>query len=131
MRALLITLTLCLSLAATTAFAADHSPVLGDKAAKCLDVETASAKDLQTLKGVGEVIAKEIINFRKAKRAAATKDGKAKWMFRNWATLYHVKGVGPKICADNVAKVCFSGKVQKTCPKAKKTTDKADKGKKK
>ena len=67
--------------------------------AKCLDVEKASAKELQVLKGVGGKIAKAIINYRKKMRTAATKaKKKKKWNFRNWATLMKVKGVGPKIC---------------------------------
>jgi len=85
--------------------------------AGCLDVEKASAKDLEKLKGVGAKIAKAIINYRKKMRTKATKAKKAKWNFRNWATLMKVKGVGPKICKDNVKTVCFNGKVQKACPK--------------
>ncbi len=85
--------------------------------AKCVDVEQASAKKIQALKGVGAKIAKAIINYRKKMRTAATKAKKKKWNFRNWATLMKVKGVGPKICKDNVAVVCFNGKVQKACPK--------------
>jgi DNA uptake protein ComE-like DNA-binding protein len=83
----------------------------------CLDVEEASAKDLTSLKGVGDVLAKRIIDYRQLQRTAATKGGKPKWMFRNWATLMKVQGIGPKICEDNRERVCFSGKVQKTCPK--------------
>ena len=85
--------------------------------AKCVDVEKASAKQLQVLKGVGAKIAKAIINYRKKMRTAATKAKKKKWNFRNWATLMKVKGVGPKICKDNVKVLCFSGKVQKACPR--------------
>jgi DNA uptake protein ComE-like DNA-binding protein len=89
----------------------------GLAADKCVDVEEASAKELQELKGVGEVIAKRIVDYRKKERAAATKAGKGKWLFKNWATLMKVDGVGPKICADNLATLCFSGKPQKSCPK--------------
>jgi DNA uptake protein ComE-like DNA-binding protein len=89
----------------------------GFAADKCVDVEEASAKELQALKGVGEVIAKRIVDYRKQERTAATKAKKGKWLFKNWATLMKVDGVGPKICADNLAAVCFSGKVQKSCPK--------------
>jgi len=85
--------------------------------AKCLDVEKASATELQKLKGVGVKIAKAIVNHRKKMRTSATKAKKARWNFRNWATLMKVKGVGPKICKDNVKVLCFSGKVQKACPK--------------
>jgi len=85
---------------------------------KCVDVETATAKQLQAgLKGAGAKVSKAIIAFRKAQRTAATKAGKKTWTFKNWKTLMKVKGLGPKFCADNVSKVCFAGKIQKTCPK--------------
>jgi len=84
---------------------------------KCVDVEEASAKELEALKGVGPAIAKKIIDYRAQQRTAATKAGKPKWMFRNWATLMKVSGVGPQICKDNLKVVCFGGKVQKSCPK--------------
>jgi competence protein ComEA len=84
---------------------------------KCIDVEEASAKQLQALNGVGEVLAKRIIDYRQQQRTAATKAGKPKWMFKNWATLIKVEGVGPKICEDNLALVCFGGKVEKSCPR--------------
>lgn len=87
------------------------------KPAKCIDVEKASAVQLQKLKGVGPAMAKKIINHRKAARAKATKAKKGTWNFRNWAALYKIAGVGPKLCKDNLALVCFSGKVQKACPK--------------
>lgn len=83
----------------------------------CVDVETASAKQLTTLAGVGPALSKAIINHRKAERNKATRAGKKKWNFRNWATLMKVKGVGPAICKKNIAKVCFGGKVQKACPR--------------
>ncbi len=93
------------------------SPVANAAApAKCIDVETASAKDLTALKGVGDDLAKRIIDYRKAERTKATKEGRKTWGFRNWQTLMKVKGVGPKICQDNINIVCFSGKVQKSCP---------------
>jgi competence protein ComEA len=86
-------------------------------AGKCVDVEEASAKDLEALKGVGPALAKRIIDYRQKERTAATKAKKPKWMFRNWAALMKVSGIGPKICQDNIAVVCFGGKVQKSCPK--------------
>lgn len=87
------------------------------RADKCVDVELASAKQLQVLKGVGPKVAKAIIGYRKKMRTAATKAKRAKWNFRNWATLIKVKGVGPKICKDNIKRVCFNGKLQKACPR--------------
>jgi DNA uptake protein ComE-like DNA-binding protein len=83
----------------------------------CVDVETATAKQLQTLVSVGPALAKRLVDHRRAKRAAATKTKKAKWNFRNWKALYQVPGVTGVFCAKNQARVCFSGKVQKTCPK--------------
>lgn len=85
--------------------------------AKCVDVEKASGKDLQALKGVGPKLAKAIVNYRKNMRTKATKAKKARWMFRNWATLMKVSGVGGKICKDNLSLVCFGGKAQKSCPR--------------
>ena len=84
--------------------------------AGCIDVETFSAKQLESMKGVGPALSKAIVDYRKAQRTAATKAGKAKWNFKNWATLMKVKGISAQICADNIGKVCFSGKVQKSCP---------------
>jgi DNA uptake protein ComE-like DNA-binding protein len=96
----------------TPAFAQDAAPA-------CVDVEKASAKDLEALKGVGPALSKRIIDHRKAERTKATKEGRKTWNFQNWATLMKVEGVAAQICKDNVAKVCFSGKVQKTCPAPK------------
>lgn len=87
-------------------------------AAKCLELSTATAASLTKLKGIGPALAKRIIDFRAKQRTAATKAGKAKWNFRNWATLLKVPGLSAKICTDNRAAVCFSGRVQKTCPTA-------------
>ncbi len=109
---------------ALTAFA-----TAAEKKAGCIDVETASAKQLTALKGVGEKIAKAIVDFRKKKRTAATKAKKKTWNFGNWATMYQVPGVSQQICQDNKDKLCFSGKLQKTCPKPKKAK-KAKKAKK-
>ncbi len=86
-------------------------------APKCIDVDKASAKELTALKGVGEDLAQRIIDYRKKERTKATKEGRKTWGFRNWQTLMQVKGIGPKICQDNIEVVCFSGKVQKSCPK--------------
>ena len=86
-------------------------------APKCIDVETASAKQLEGLDGIAASKAKAVIDYRKKMRTAATKAGKKTWNFKNWATLLKVPGLGPSTCQKNVTKVCFSGKVQKTCPK--------------
>ncbi len=94
-------------------------PAFAQEAPACLDVETASAKDLEALKGVGPALSKRIIDYRKGERTKATKDGRKTWNFQNWATLMKVEGVAGQICKDNVATVCFSGKVQKTCPAPK------------
>ncbi len=83
----------------------------------CVDVESATAKQLQTLASVGPALAKRVVDYRRAQRAAATKAKKPKWNFRNWKTMYQVKGVTGVFCEKNRARVCFSGKVQKTCPK--------------
>ena len=89
-----------------------------DAHAKCgVDVNKASAKDLQRMKGVGPGIAKNIMDFRTKQRRTATKNGRPTWNFQNWASLYKVKGVDKQICAGNIKLVCFSGKVQKSCPK--------------
>lgn len=93
-------------------------PVSADaKAPTCVDVETATAKILQAnLKGVGPKLAATIVAHRKVNRTAATKAGKKKWNFKNWKTLLKVQGLGRGVCKDNIAKVCFSGKIQKACP---------------
>ena len=82
-----------------------------------MEIDTASAKALQTLKGIGPAIAKAIIDYRKKERTAATKSGRKTWNFRNWKTLMKVKGVGPKTCETHRENICFGGKVQKACPR--------------
>lgn len=96
---------------ASTAVA--HAP----SAARCVEIDTASAKKLQTLKGIGPAIAKAIIDYRKRERTAATKSGRKTWNFRNWKTLMKVKGVGPKTCVTHREHICFGGRAQKACPK--------------
>jgi len=110
LRALLCTCVL--GQASATSFAAD-APIA------CIDVDSAAAKDLESLKGVGPAISKRIIDYRKAERTSATKDGRQTWNFNNWATLMKVEGVSQQLCADNIAQVCFGGKVQKACPMPK------------
>ena len=87
------------------------------QAGSCVNVEKASAKQLETLKGIGPVIAKAIVNYRKKQRTAATKEGRKTWNFRNWKTLMSVKGVGKKTCESLREKICFGAKIQKACPK--------------
>ena len=87
--------------------------------APCIDVDSATAKDLEGLKGVGPVMSKRIIDYRKSERTSATKDGRQTWNYGNWATLMKVEGVSQQICANNIAQVCFGGKVQKVCPTPK------------
>lgn len=96
------------------------------EAKKCVEVNKATAKELQTLKGVGPAVAKAIVNYRKAARSKATKTKKTAFNYNNWASLMKVKGVAATICKDNVNNVCFNGKLQKNCPalKAKKRADK-------
>jgi DNA uptake protein ComE-like DNA-binding protein len=93
------------------------SPVFAE--GTCVDVESASAKNLEALKGVGPALSKRIIDYRKVERSKATKEGRAAWNFRNWATLMKVEGVGSQICTDNLQALCFSGKAQNACPAAK------------
>ena len=87
--------------------------------APCIDVDSATAKDLEGLKGVGPVLSKRIIEYRKNERTSATKDGRKTWNYGNWATLMKVEGVSQQICTNNIAQVCFGGKVQKACPMPK------------
>ena len=87
-------------------------------AGKCkVDVNTASAKALTSLKGIGPALAKKIITYRQAKRTAATKKGKKTWNFNNWKTLMAVPGITKQVCDANISHVGFSGKLQKACPK--------------
>eukprot|EP00931_Biecheleriopsis_adriatica_P117857 TRINITY_DN93339_c0_g1_i1.p1 TRINITY_DN93339_c0_g1~~TRINITY_DN93339_c0_g1_i1.p1 ORF type:complete len:163 (+),score=29.06 TRINITY_DN93339_c0_g1_i1:51-539(+) len=88
-------------------------------AQSCVDVDSASAKDLESLKGIGPALSKRIIDYRKNERTAATKDGRKTWNFQNWATLMKVDGISQSICNDNISNVCFSGKPQKACPAPK------------
>ncbi len=64
--------------------------VLAADAGGKININTASVEELSKLKGVGEKIAANIVQFRKENDA-----------FKNVADLEKVKGIGPKILADN------------------------------
>ena len=55
-----------------------------------ININTATAETLTQLKGVGEKLAESIVQFRKENGP-----------FKNVADLELVKGIGPKILADN------------------------------
>lgn len=77
---------LCLSLAASSAFAADATPQL--------DLNTATAEQLETLPGVGEVKAAAILAVR------AERGG-----FRSVEELESVRGIGPALLGKLRARV--------------------------
>lgn len=55
-----------------------------------ININTATAEELTQLKGVGEKIAESIVKYRE-------ENG----LFKSVADLESVKGIGPKILADN------------------------------
>ena len=59
-----------------------------------ININTATAEELMQLKGVGEKIAEAIIQYREANG-----------LFKSLADLEKVKGIGPKILADNMDKM--------------------------
>ena len=59
-----------------------------------ININTATVEELAQLKGVGEKTAEKIIQFREEHG-----------LFKNVADLEQVKGVGPKIIADNLDKL--------------------------
>ncbi|MBN2495620.1 MAG: helix-hairpin-helix domain-containing protein [Deltaproteobacteria bacterium] len=113
---------LAAGLAVVALMACTLEPAAAGDEARCIDVETAMAKQLQKLDGVGPALAKRIVDYRKKMRSKATRAGKPRWEFRNWKTLMQVKGVGAQLCKDNLEKVCFGAKVQKACPQVEKKT---------
>jgi competence protein ComEA len=79
--------TLCLS-AAAPAFAGSPPPAGAPAAAvaRSIDINTASAAELETLPGIGPALAKRIVEHRQANGPFAKVDD-----------LQAVKGVGPKL----------------------------------
>lgn len=59
-----------------------------------ININTATVEELMKLKGVGEKTAEKIINFRE-------ENG----LFQSVEDLEQVKGIGPKIIADNIDKM--------------------------
>jgi len=59
-----------------------------------ININTASAEELMQLKGIGEKIAKNIVQYRKDVDK-----------FKKIADFENVKGIGPKILADNADKI--------------------------
>ncbi len=55
-----------------------------------ININTATADELTQLKGVGEKIAKSIVQYREEHG-----------LFKNVADLEQIKGIGPKILANN------------------------------
>lgn len=64
--------------------------VLAADAGGKININTATSGELTQLKGIGEKLADSIVQFRKENGA-----------FKNVADLEKVKGIGPKILADN------------------------------
>lgn len=84
--------------------------------AQCVDFNRATERELAVLKGVGPVLAKRIIGYRKAQRAQSTKMGKGLWNFADWRSVMAVPGVGPQICKLNLSTACFSNRRAAKCP---------------
>jgi len=59
-----------------------------------ININTATVEELTQLKGIGEKTAEKIIQFREEHG-----------LFKNVADLEQVKGIGPKILADNLDKL--------------------------
>jgi len=59
-----------------------------------ININTATIEQLTQLVGVGEVIAKKIVEYREASG-----------LFKSAQDLANVKGIGPKIITDNLDKI--------------------------
>ena len=75
---------------------------------KKVNINTATAEELTNLKGVGEVLAQRIIEYREQNGP-----------FKTANDLLNVKGVGPKIFSDNVNLIAVGDKNDLPADKAK------------
>ena len=83
---------------------------------KCqLEINEASEMEMLKMDGVGQTKAKAIINYRRAKRSEATKNGEQKWNFNSWVDVMAIEGIGETICEKNKSKVCFNGRPSFGC----------------
>ena len=85
-------------------------------AQKCqLEINEASQMEMRKMDGVGEAKAKAIIDYRRAKRSEATKNGEQKWNFNSWVDVMAIEGIGETICEKNKSKICFNGRPSFGC----------------
>ena len=83
---------------------------------KCqLEINEASEMELLKMDGVGKEKAKDIINYRRARRSEATKKGEEKWNFNSWVDVMKIDGIGEGICEKNKSKICFNGRPSLGC----------------
>ena len=83
---------------------------------KCqFEINDASDKDMLKMDGIGPEMAVEIINYRRAKRSEAAKNGQAKWNFKSWVDVMKIDGIDETICEKNKSKICFNGRPSLGC----------------